>query len=155
MDWQQPRRYEEIQTDSWHDWKQTVLEDDGKDWPTKKWRWSLKVRKVRNTSNNDTSDVVGIRSTRFDDIRLFFFVYDTTFLPTFLLILPILTLTVITIRLIKAMKAHRCMHLEMQNRSQQNDTNVTFPLVIVVIVFIDCQVPTFFSYVLMEVMPID
>ena len=29
--------------------RQTVLEDDGKDWPTKKWRWSLKVRKVRQT----------------------------------------------------------------------------------------------------------
>ena len=43
MDQQQPR-CEQIRTDSWHDWKQTVLEDDGKDWPTKKWRWSLKVR---------------------------------------------------------------------------------------------------------------
>ena len=96
-----------------------------------------------------------VRSTRFEDIRLFFFVYDTIFLLTFLLILPILTLTVITIRLIKAMKAHRRMQLEMQSRSQQNDSNVTFPLVIIVIVFIACQVPTFFSYVLMEVMPID
>ena len=47
MDWQQTRRYEQIRTDSWHDWKQTVLEDDGKDLPTKKWKWSLKVRKVR------------------------------------------------------------------------------------------------------------
>ena len=27
--------------------KKTVLEDDGKDWPTKKWRWSLNARKVR------------------------------------------------------------------------------------------------------------
>ena len=29
----------------------TVLENDGEDWPTKKWRWSLKVRKVRNSCN--------------------------------------------------------------------------------------------------------
>ena len=108
-----------------------------------------------NTSNNDTLDVVGINSKRFEDIRLFFVVYDTIFLLIFLLILPILTLTVITIRLIKAMKAHRRMHLEMQSRSQQNDGNVTFALVVVVIAFIACQVPTFFSYVLMEVMPID
>ena len=27
--------------------EEAVLEDDDKDWPTKKWRWSLKVRKVR------------------------------------------------------------------------------------------------------------
>ena len=40
------REDEQIRTDSWHDWKQTVLEDDGKDWHTKKWRWSLKVRNV-------------------------------------------------------------------------------------------------------------
>ena len=37
-------RYEKIWTDSWHDWQQTVLENDNEDWPTKMWRWSLKVR---------------------------------------------------------------------------------------------------------------
>ena len=33
-----------IWNDNRYDWKRTVLEDDGKDWPTKMWRWSLKVR---------------------------------------------------------------------------------------------------------------
>ena len=106
-----------------------------------------------NTWNNNTLDMAYADFTRFGENRLFFFIYDTIFLLIFLLVLPILTLTVLTIRLIKAMKAHRRMQLEMQSRSQQNDSNVTFALVIVVIVFIACQVPTFFAYVLAEVLP--
>ena len=86
-------------------------------------------------------------------MRQFFDVYDTIFLLIFLLALPILTITVLTIRLIKAMKAHRRMQLEMQSHSQQNDGNVTIALVIVVIVFIVCQVPTFVWYVLAKVLP--
>ena len=91
--------------------------------------------------------------TMFGEVRLFYRVYDTIFLLIFLLVLPIVTLTVITIRLIKAMKAHRRMQLEMQSRRQQNDGGVTFALVIVVIAFIVCQVPTFVWSVLYEVLP--
>ena len=98
-------------------------------------------------------DMTYIEYTSFGENRLFFYVYDTIGLLICLLIVPILTLTVITTRLIKAMKAHRCMQLDMQSGSQQNDSNVTFALVIVVIVFIVCQVPTFFGYVLREVLP--
>ena len=105
--------------------------------------------------NNDTAHVVSREYTRFGEMRQFFFVYDTVCLLIFLLVLPILTLTVITIRLIKAMKEHRRMQLEMQSRSQQNDSNVTFALVIVVTVFIVCQVPTFFMYVLYDVLPFE
>ena len=47
------------------------------------------------------------------------------------------------------------MQLEMQSRSQQNDGNVTFSLVIVVIVFVACQVPTFVYYVLWKVLPFE
>ena len=36
--------YEKIRTDSWHDGN-SILENDGEGWPTKMWRWSLKVRK--------------------------------------------------------------------------------------------------------------
>ena len=111
------------------------------------------VYKTLHMSNNGTSEVVSRAYTRFGEMRQFFFVYDTVCLLIFLLVLPILTLTVITIRLVKAMNAHRRMQLEMQSRSQENDSNVTFALVIVVIVFIACQVPTFVAYVLWEVLP--
>ena len=104
-------------------------------------------------SNNGTSEVVSRAYTRFGEMRQFFFVYDVLCLPIFLVVLPIPTLIAITIRLIKAMNAHRRMQLEMQSRSQENDSNVTFSLVIVVIVFIACQVPTFVVYVLWEVLP--
>ena len=34
--------------DNWHNWKQTVLENNGEVWPIKMWRWCLlKVREVR------------------------------------------------------------------------------------------------------------
>ena len=111
------------------------------------------VYKTLHMSNNGTSEVVSRAYTRFGEMRQFFFVYDVLCLLIFLVVLPILTLTVITIRLIKAMNAHRRMQLEMQSRSLQNDSNVTFALVIVVIVFIACQVPTFVAYVLWEVLP--
>ena len=110
-------------------------------------------RVVYNTMDYSTSYNIKREYTSFGKIRPFFFVYDTIFLLIFLLVLPILTLTVLTIRLIKAMKAHRRMQLEMPSRGQHNDSNVTFALVIVVIVFIVCQVPTFFSYLLWDVLP--
>ena len=105
------------------------------------------------SQSNDTMHVANETFTRFGEVRLFYHVYDKIFLLIFLLVLPILVLSVITIRLITAMKAHRRMQLEMQSGSQQNDSNVTFALVIVVIVFIACQVPTFFHYVLWDVLP--
>ena len=104
------------------------------------------------SQNNDTMHVAYAAFTRCGEVRLFYRVYNI-FLLIFLLVLPILVLSVITIRLIKAMKAHRRMQLEMQSGSQQNDSNVTFALVIVVIVFIACQIPTFVFYVLWEVLP--
>ena len=104
--------------------------------------------------NNDTLDIAYPYYTMFGKVRVFYRLYDTIFRLLFLLVLPLLTLAVITIRLVKAMKAHRRMQLEMKSSSQHNFGNVTFSLVIVVIVFIACQVPTFVSRdVLYEVLP--
>ena len=107
------------------------------------------------TSSNGTSDRTRVALTRFGQHRSFYRVYRSLFLLIFLLVLPILILTVITFRLIKAMKAHRRMQLEMQSRSQPDDSNVTFSLVIVIIVFIACQVPTFADRVVHNVMLLD
>ena len=50
---QHPGGYARIWNGSWHDWTQTLLDDDGKDWPTKMWRRSLKVsKKARNIIRN-------------------------------------------------------------------------------------------------------
>ena len=103
--------------------------------------------------NNDTLHATVVEFTSFGEVRLFYRVYDNILLLIFLMVLPILTVTVITIRLGKAMKAHHRMQLEMQSGSQQNDSNVTFSLVIVVIVFIAWQVPTCVLSVLFEVLP--
>ena len=105
------------------------------------------------TSNNGTLNITRVAVTRFGENRSFYRVYNSVFLLVFLLVLPILIITVLTIRLIKAMKAHRRMQLDMQSRSQSDDSNVTFALVIVIIVFIACQVPTFVQCVLWEVLP--
>ena len=51
------------------------------------------------------------------------------------------------------MKAHRRMQLE--SRSQPDDGNVTFALVIVVIVFIAYQVPTFVYHALLHMLLLD
>ena len=115
----------------------------------------VKHHVVHHTSNNGTWYNTSYELTRFGENRSFYRVYDTAFLLIFLLVLPILILTVITIRLTNAMRAHRRMQLEMQSRSQTDDSNVTFSLVIVVIVFIACQVPTFVCYALLEVLPSD
>ena len=105
------------------------------------------------TPNNGTLEGTSIGVTMFGDVRSFYLVYDSVCLFIFLLILPILTLTVITIRLVKAMKAHRRIQLDMHDLRRQHDSNLTFALVVVVIVFIACQVPTFVWYVLYEVIP--
>ena len=107
------------------------------------------------TSSNGTSDRTRVVLTRFGEHESFYRVYDSVFLLIFLLVLPLLILTMLTIHLIKAMKAHRRMQLEMQSRSQPDDGNVTFSLVIVVIVFIVCQVPTFVFRLLWGVLQLD
>ena len=58
-----------------------------------------------------------------------------------------------TVKLIRNVKFIINIQVKVQSRSQQNDGNVTFALVIVVIVFIACQVPTFVWYVIYEVIP--
>ena len=58
-----------------------------------------------------------------------------------MLCLPLCILTLLTIGLIKAMKARRRMQAEMQRQHCQPDSSMTFALVIVVIVFIICHAP--------------
>ena len=61
------------------------------------------------------------------------------FHPTLDIILPICILTLLNIRLITALTAHR--RMQMQNQSSQKNDSMTFVLVIVVAVLIICQLP--------------
>ena len=70
---------------------------------------------------------------------------------TFLVALPVFTLTYVNIRLIQALKTRRRKRTEMVNQRQQNDNNVTVVLIIVIVVFIICQIPAFVGYALLNV----
>ena len=71
----------------------------------------------------------------------FYYFYYIVLPLVVLLCLPLFILTLLTGRLIKAIKAHRRMQAEMQRQHSQPDSSMTFALVIVVIVFIICRAP--------------
>ena len=85
---------------------------------------------------------VWISVLQFD--KVYFHVWDVVVMG----IVPLFILTLLTIRLIKAMKAHRRMQAEMQRQRSQPDNSMTFALVIVGIVFFICRTP----YLIMVVM---
>ena len=96
---------------------------------------------VHITRNNGTSYVARIELMGARSFPKFYYVYDTVLRIIVLVGLPLCILTFLTIRLIKAMKAHRRMQAEMQSQNSQPDSSMTFALVIVVIVFIICRAP--------------
>ena len=71
----------------------------------------------------------------------FNYVYDILLPLIVLVCLPLCILTLLTTRLLKAMKAHRRMQADMQRQHSQTDSSMTFSLVIVIIVFIICRAP--------------
>ena len=93
------------------------------------------------TWNNGTSYVTPVKSAIVYSYPQFYYVYDIILPIIVLMCLPLCVLTLLTIRLIKEMKAHRRMQAEMQRQYSQPENSMTFALVIVVIVFIICRVP--------------
>ena len=107
-----------------------------------------KYRVVHISRNNGTSYVTRINSTMEDSYPHFYYVYDNVLPLIGSVCLPLCILTLLTVRLIKAMKAHRRMQAEMRRQHSQPDSSMTFALVIVVIVFIICRAPVFIYYVM-------
>ena len=70
----------------------------------------------------------------------------------FMLVIPLLTLTILNIRLISALKEIKKRRAEM-NLRQQQDNNVTLVLIIVVIVFTICQAPALVTQLSWTVLP--
>ena len=85
--------------------------------------------------NNDTQYHV------VDTFPQYYSVLDKTVRIIMMLCLPLCILTLLTIRLIKAIRARRRMQAEMHVLDRQPDNSMTFAVVIVVIVFIICCVP--------------
>ena len=101
----------------------------------------VRRRVIYITRNNGTSYVADIDYTMNHSFRPFYIVYDIVLHLIVKVCLPLFILTLFTIRLIKAMKAHRRMQADMQRQHSQPDSSMTFALIIVVIVFIICRAP--------------
>ena len=112
-----------------------------------------------NARNNGTSYAIGVDYGMIVKWQSFHKVYDTVVLYTYnttvWTVVPLFILTLLTIRLIKAMKAHRRMQLEMNSLQNQQDNNMTFALILVVVVFVICHVPRFLVSMLWIVVPIE
>ena len=85
--------------------------------------------------------------------KLYNIVHDNILYFIFNLALPVFILMLLNIRMILALKAFRRTRMEMQSVGQQQDNNITFVLIIVVTVFIICQVPALINRVMWNVAP--
>ena len=108
----------------------------------------VRYRVIHVTRNNGTSYVTRVEMGS-SSFQQFYYVY-VYILPLIVTeCLPLFILTLLTVRLIKAMKAHRRMLAEMQRQHSQPDSSMTFALVIVVIVFIIGRAPLLIGRVMM------
>ena len=105
------------------------------------------------TSDNGTTYQAVLDYTKIGSSRLYQTIYENILYSIFILALPVLCLTFLDIRLVKALQALRQRRMEMQTLSQKHDNNVTVVLIIVVIVLIICQVPALINRVLWNVLP--
>ena len=96
--------------------------------------------------NNGTSYIIGVAYRMGYKWRPFYNVYSPVLTMGLWMGVPLCILTLLTIRLIKAMKAHRRMQQEMNSQHNQQENSMTFALVMVVVVLIVCHVPSFVSW---------
>lgn len=75
-------------------------------------------------------------------------IYRNVFYLFFLLLLPVLVLTVLNIRLVNALNEVRRRRREMVTVRQKQDDNVTLVLIIVVFIFTICQTPALVNQIL-------
>ena len=85
--------------------------------------------------------------------KIYYIVYENILYFIFNLALPVFILMLLNIRMIIALKVFRRTRIEMQSVRQQQDNNITFVLIIVVTVFIICQVPALINRVMWTVTP--
>ena len=105
------------------------------------------------TNDNGTTYSAAAAYSRLLSHKLYNIVHDNILYFIFNLALPVFILMLLNIRMIKALKAIRRTRIEMQSVRQQQDNNITFVLIIVVTVFIICQVPALINQVMWNVAP--
>ena len=113
----------------------------------------IEYRVVYVTYDNGTTYTATAAFSRLLSHKLYYIVYDNILYFIFILALPLFVLMLLNIRMIKALKASRRTRIEMQSVRQQQDNNVTFVLIIIVTVFIICQVPALINRVVWTVTP--
>ena len=111
----------------------------------------VQYRVKHDATNNGTSYAY----FEFEEWIHFYMVYDAMWCFVLWTGVPLFVLTLLTIRLINAMKDHRRVKLAMNTARQQQDSNVTFALIIVVIVFIICHVPTLVLRIVYYLVPFE
>jgi hypothetical protein len=102
------------------------------------------------SENSTTASFVSLQPiyTALGDNKIYNLVYGNALYTIFMLALPLTTLTVLNVRLMRALKAIGRRRAELQRGSgrpncrqqQAQDNNVTLVLIIVVLVFTFCQV---------------
>ena len=90
--------------------------------------------------------------TAMGDNKWYHIIYGNIFYLIFLLTLPLLTLTILNVMLINTLKEIKRKRMEMQSLRQQQDNNVTFVLIIVVLVFMICQLPALINQLLWNIL---
>ena len=113
----------------------------------------IEYRVVYVTYDNGTTYSAAAAFSRLLSHKLYYIVYDNILYFIFNLALPVFVLMLLNIRMIQALKAFHRKRLEMQSVRQQQDNNITFVLIIIVTVFIICQVPALINRVVWTVTP--
>lgn len=103
------------------------------------------------TFNNKTQMMEPV-PTALGQNTYYMIIYQNICYTVFMLIVPLLTLTLLNIRLITALKEIRKRRAEMQSMRQQQDNNVTLVLIIVVLVFTICQAPALVTQIMWTVL---
>ena len=91
-----------------------------------------------NTCTNTTD--ITTQKTKFRESRVYFLVYKTIMYFIFRAIGPLLALIILNLRLVKALREVRKKHRDM-TKSTKHRENITLMLVVVVTVFILCELP--------------
>ena len=114
--------------------------------------WFLESRIESITFDNGTKYITFVYDMEFAMTDAYVIYYKLVFYNTVISATPLVILTVLNIRLMKALKTSRRNQMEMLSRRQQHDNNATFLLIIVVVVFITCQLPSLINFVIFESM---
>ena len=112
--------------------------------------WFVESRIECMTIDNGTTYRTFVYNMEFAKMDVYVVYYKIVFFNTIISATPLVILTVLNIRLMKALKTSRRNQMEMLSRRQQHDNNATFLLIIVVVVFITCQLPALIDIVILE-----